>query len=90
MSYPKLTNDEILTMTEFFRFVDSDNDGFITIQEIKMACSVDINQDGVISEEEITQCARGWVNDYLSQQDRDNDGKVTLHELLQFNNDTKN
>lgn len=88
--YPNLTAEEISTLTEYFYFIDADHDGFITIQEIKVACGVDINQDGTISEEEMYQCARGWLNDYLSQQDKDNDSKVTLHELLQFNNDTKN
>lgn len=32
-------------IVEFFNFVDTDHDGFITIEDIKNACAVDINQD---------------------------------------------
>jgi Ca2+-binding EF-hand superfamily protein len=90
VSYPKLTYEELCTLTEFFNYVDTDHDGFITKEEIKVACGVDINQDGAISEEEMITCARIWLTTYLTNQDINNDMKLTLHEILQYNNDTKN
>lgn len=88
-NYPNLTYAEICTLTEFFNFVDSNHDGFITVDEIKETCGVDINNDGAISEEEMITCARVWLNSYLAIQDTDEDAKLTLHEVLKFNNDTK-
>ena len=89
-SYPKLTYEEFCNLTEFFNFVDTNHDGFITVEEIKVACGVDINQDGAISEEEMITCARVWLNTYLAIQDINNDTKLSLDEILKFNNDTKN
>lgn len=89
-AYPKLSSDEVSVLTEFFNFVDTNHDGYITVEEIKMACAVDINGDGIISNEEILKGAGVWLNSYLSQQDLDMDAKVSLQELLKFNNDTKN
>lgn len=89
MSYPLLTSDDIETITLFFLFVDSDKDGFITVSEIREACAVDINNDGVISEEEKDAGADPWLTQYLSQQDLDADQKISLHELLLYNNNSK-
>jgi Ca2+-binding EF-hand superfamily protein len=88
MSYPKLTADDIETMSLFFDWVDSDRDGYITIAEIKTACGVDIDGDGFVSEEEKTACAQAWIA-ALAQQDADADQKLTLEELLKYNNDSK-
>jgi len=88
-NYPNLTYEELCNLTEFFNFVDTDHDGLITMEEIKVACGADINQDGAISEEEMITCARVWLNTYLAIQDINNDTKLSLHEILKFNNDTK-
>lgn len=87
-NYPNLTYEQICNLTDFYNFVDTDHDGFITIEEIKLACAVDINNDGVISEEEMITCAKTWLNSYLALQDKNSDNRLTLHEILQFNNDT--
>lgn len=50
MSYPALTVDDIETLTLFFDWVDQDKDGYITVSEIKSACEVDVDGDGIISE----------------------------------------
>ena len=71
-------------IVEFFNFVDTDRDGFITVNEIKEACVVDINQDGVVSEDEKLQCARVWLQEKLPLQDLDGDQKISLAELLLF------
>ena len=86
MSYPNLTPDIISVITEFFNWVDTDHNGCISIEEIKTACAVDINNDSVISEDERVTCAKPWIEVYLQQQDLDNNQQITLHELLQFNN----
>ena len=72
-------------LTEFFTFVDADHDGFITIEEIKEACKVDINKDGSITEDERIQCARVWITEKLPLQDTNNDQKLSLAELLAYN-----
>lgn len=87
--YPKLTQDEIDTITQFFQYLDVDGDGFVTIAEIREACAVDLNGDGVVTEEEKDMCAQAWLGMYLPKQDINKDQRISLHELLQFNNDTK-
>lgn len=88
MSYSNLTQDEIETMTLFFEYIDSDHDGFVTANEIKEACSVDINADGVISEEEKNASAAPWIG-ALASQDQDGDQRLSLHELLMYNSNSK-
>lgn len=73
------------TLTAFFRYVDRDNDGYITVAEIQEACAVDLNGDGQISEAEKITCAKPWLDEYLAQQDLNQDQKVSLQELLVFN-----
>jgi hypothetical protein len=85
MTYIYLTDDAISVLTEFFNYVDTDHDGFITINEIKTACEVDINGDGVITEEERVTSASPWINLLLSNQDLDLDQKLSLTELLTYN-----
>lgn len=89
MSYPNLTSDEIDDITVFFNAIDTDHDGFITFDEIKAACAVDINADGVITDDEITQCSHVWINDILPLEDLNSDSKLTLVELLTFNDSYK-
>lgn len=82
---PPLTQDAIDTLTNFFQFVDTDKDGFITANEIRVACAVDINGDGQIDESEVARSAEPWLNLYLQKQDKDGDQKISLNELLEFN-----
>jgi Ca2+-binding EF-hand superfamily protein len=84
-TYTYLTSDDIQTLTEFFNFVDTDHDGLITINEIKEVCAVDINADGVISEDEILLSASPWIDNMLINQDLDHDSKLSLEELLKYN-----
>lgn len=84
-TYTYLTNDDIQTLTEFFNFVDSDKDGLVTINEIKEACAVDINNDGIVSDEEKNTSASYWINNILTIQDLNHDSKLSLDELLKFN-----
>lgn len=76
-------------MTMFFQWMDTDDDGLVSVHEIKEACAVDLDGDGVISEQEKTQCAQTWLGTYLAEQDVDGDAKISLPELLKYNNDTK-
>ena len=86
MAYPNLTADDVDTLSLFFDWVDADRDGLITLAEIKEACAVDLDGDGFITEEEKTACAQAWIA-ALAQQDVDGDQKLTLDELLTYNND---
>ena len=88
MSYTNLTQDEIETMTLFFEYIDSDHDGFVTVNEIKEACSVDIDADGTISEQEKNASAAPWIG-ALASQDQDGDQRLSLHELLMYNSSSK-
>lgn len=83
-----MSTDDIETMTIFFQYVDADHDGYVTIAEVKTACEVDIDGDGVIIEEERTACAQAWLG-ALEGQDLDDDLRLTLHELLLYNNNAK-
>jgi hypothetical protein len=86
MSYPNLSADTIATLTTFFYAIDTNSDGFISIDEIKAAEAEDLNLDGTISAEEIAACAAPWLNQE-NVQDLNNDQLISLAELLQFNND---
>ncbi len=90
MSYPNLTADDIDVLTRFFNFIDTNNDGFITEQEIIDACAVDVNNDGNISQSEIDSTCRPWLVALKAKQDTITvDCKLSLSELLQYNNDFK-
>lgn len=88
-NYPNLSTDEIETLTYFFYYVDSDHDGYITTTEIADACAVDYNQDGTIDTEERAKAALPWLSS-TALQDFDGDTKLSLNELLKYNNDNKN
>ena len=90
MSYPSLTADDIDILTRLFNFIDSNNDGFITEQEIIDACAVDINNDGDLSQEEIDSTCGPWLSALKAKQDVITvDCKLSLAELLKYNNDFK-
>ena len=78
--------DKTDTITAFFNFVDKDKDGFVTKTEIEEAMAVDLNNDNTISENEKVIAGQQWLNTNFSLQDLDKDSKLTLQELLSFNN----
>ena len=88
MSYPNLSQETINNLTQFFQYVDKDNNGYITVAEIREACAVDINNDGVISEDEKDRTSRVWIQTYFGSQDLNSDMKVSLDELLAYNNNS--
>lgn len=71
-------------IVDFFNYVDTDHDGYITVDEIRNACSVDINNDGVIDAFEAEIGAAPWLN-ALPLEDLNGDHKLSLTELLQSN-----
>ena len=81
---PLLTADDIACITDFFNYVDTDHSGFITPAEIEAACEVDIDGNGTISDAEIVQAARPWI-DAFAAQDLNNDYQISLPELLAYN-----
>jgi hypothetical protein len=83
--YPKLTADDIATVTAFFAYVDTDKDGSISISEIRTAVAVDVDGDGTTTTAEIDASALPWLSDFVNQ-DADASGGITLHELLSYNN----
>lgn len=87
MSYPNLTAETIQTLTTFFNFVDTNNDGFVSIAEIIAACQVDVDDNGVITQEEIDSTAGPWIATLHLNQDLNHDDLLSLNELLQYNND---
>ena len=75
---------DISVLTEFFQFVDANKDGFISVDEIKEACKVDIDGDSVITEDEMYRCAKDWIENVFPLQDLDGDKLVSLEELLAY------
>lgn len=89
MSYPNLSQDDINTITAFFSYVDEDHDGQVTVSEVNDAMAVDLNADGVVTPDEKVASGQQWMNTYFSAEDLNGDQKLTLTELLQYNNDHK-
>lgn len=86
MSYPNLSTDDIDAITRFFNYVDTDNDGYISVSEIRAACGVDINGDGVVSVDEANIGSQPWLDAFVKE-DKNGDDKLSLDELLAYNND---
>lgn len=84
--YPNLSQDDVDCLTAFFQYVDTDDDGFVTPDEINEAMAVDLNGDGVIAADEMVQCGQEWMNTYFRAQDLNADGKISLSEMLAYNN----
>jgi len=90
MSYSNLTADDIDVLTRFFNYIDANNDGLITEQEIIDACAVDVNGDGDLSPEEVQSTCGPWLDALKAKQDTITvDCKLSLAELLKYNNDFK-
>ena len=85
-SYPNLSTETVEIITRFFQSVDTDGDGFVTVDEIKSAEAVDVDGSGTITQAEIDSCAAPWLNAKTAQ-DYNGDSKLSLQELLKFNND---
>jgi hypothetical protein len=64
-----------------FRCVDKDHDGFISVNEIKAACAVDWDGDGVISEAEKNAGIGGMVQAVASLAGVEGDQKFSLRDL---------
>lgn len=71
-------------LTDFFNFVDSDHDGFITVAEIHAACDVDINGDGLIDTSEMEKGSGPFLA-VMATIDLNTDQKISLAELLAYN-----
>lgn len=79
-----LDPDVAVTLSTFFDYVDVNKNGFITVDEIRTACAVDVDADGVTTEDEIVACAKPWLDKFTSQ-DYNNDQQISLQELLLYN-----
>lgn len=82
MSFPNLSNDDIMTITDFFNQVDTDKDGFISVQEITEAMTVIVNNITYDNSQE-------WLANYFSAEDFNQDNLISLNELLLYNNNKK-
>ena len=76
--------EDIECLTAFFEYVDVDKSGYLTMEEIRAACRVDRNSDGVIDNVEEEASARPWLEAF-AQQDKDDDERVSLQELIEYN-----
>lgn len=88
MSYPNLSQDTVDALTAFFHYVDTDHDGYISILEIQAACVVDYDGNGVITQDELVKAGQQWLQYYFTAEDMDADGRITLDDLLAFNDAT--
>lgn len=88
--YNNLIQDDIDTITLFFNFVDAGRDGYITPDEISEAMAVDLTGDNIITDAEKIKAGQEWMANTFNAQDFDHDQKISLSELLQYNNDNKN
>ncbi|KAJ3170016.1 hypothetical protein HDU87_000482 [Geranomyces variabilis] len=73
------------TFTEVLR-EDTDQDGYVTRAEIEVAMAVDLNADGIVSADEKTIAGQEWFNSFFAAQDSNSDSKISLPELLEYNN----
>ena len=82
MSYANLSEDDQMTITMFFNEVDTDKDGYISVQEIKDAMSLTVNNVTFDNSQE-------WLSNYFVAEDFNHDNLITLPELLMYNNNKK-
>ena len=83
--YTNLTQDDIETITAFFNYVDTNNSGSISVAEIQEAMSVDLDADGIITENEKIIAGQKWLDSHFTTQDLDSNQMLTLVELLVYN-----
>jgi Ca2+-binding EF-hand superfamily protein len=82
--YPNLSQDDIQSITDFFNFVDTNKDGLISVSEITSTMTV-TDSLGVTHDN-----SQEWLSVYFIAEDFNHDQLISLSELLQYNNDTKN
>ena len=78
-----LSRSEIDSLTSYFTYVDADRDGYITADEIQDAAGVDLNGDGVITDDEVLISGQKHFSD-LFQYDVNKDQRISLTELIEF------
>jgi hypothetical protein len=84
---PALSVNDIAILLEFFNYVDTDHDGFITVAEIRAAVT-DTNADGTNSKLQIVASSLPWLT-ALTNQYIDGDSRITLSELMECNANVK-
>lgn len=72
----------VLVVFLVFAYVDKDRDGFVSVNEIKAACAVNRDGDGVISDAEKNAGLGGVVQTMASMAGVDGDQKFSLRDLL--------
>ena len=82
MSYSNLSNDDRITITDFFNEVDTNKDGYISVAEITVAMTVIVNNITYDNSQE-------WLLNYFSAEDFNQDHLISLDELLLYNNNKK-
>jgi len=80
---PALSVNDIAILLEFFNYVDTDHDGFITVAEIRAAVT-DTNADGTNSKLQIVASFLPWLT-ALTNQYTDGDARINLSELMECN-----
>lgn len=88
-TYKNLSQDDIDTISEFFNYVDTDKDGSISKSDIESAMSIDLNKDGVISNDERLSAGVQWFQNNFNLQDLNRNQVLSLTELLKFNDTYK-
>ena len=82
----ELSQKEKDSLTAYFTYVDADRDGFISAEEIQDAGNVDLNGDGVITEDEDLMMGQKFFAD-IFEYDINRDKLISLEELyLYFRN----
>jgi Ca2+-binding EF-hand superfamily protein len=71
-------------ITDFFNYCDTDHDGYITVEEIRQACGVDLDGNGIIDQSELDTGSAPWLA-VINTQDLNGDHKISLQELLAYN-----
>lgn len=85
-----LSDRERKEIEAYFIFCDGDGDGVITVKELRDALAIDLN-GSVLNEGDATPLL-GGEKDFLTffeEADYDEDGRLTLDEVLRFHAERK-